>query len=144
MLATDLVAGHDQPPFPASAMDGYAVRRADVADLPATLTIMGEAAAGRGFHKPVGAGEAVRIFTGAPVPEGADAIVIQENTTRDDDRVTVTDGVPEAGHIRRRGFDFSRGDGLIKAGSVLGPRTLTLAAAMGHADVSVHRRPTIA
>jgi molybdopterin molybdotransferase len=144
VLAIDLAAGHDQPPFPASAMDGYAVRLADVSALPATLTVIGEAAAGSGYHSPLGAGEAVRIFTGAPVPDGADAIVIQENTTRDGARVTVTDGAPEAGHIRRRGFDFSTGDTLVRAGTVLGPRTLTLAAAMGHGAVTVHKRPRVA
>lgn len=144
ILASDLSAQHDQPPFPASSMDGYAVRAPDVSNLPATLRVIGEAAAGRGYHAPLGPGEAVRIFTGAPIPEGADSIVIQENTTRDGDRVTVVDGKVDPGHIRRRGFDFAAGAALIRSGSRLGPRTLTLAAAMGHANVQVYRRPHVA
>jgi len=143
VLAEDLAAGLTQPPFDASAMDGYAVRASDVAALPARLRVIGEAAAGSGFGGNVGAGEAVRIFTGAPVPNGADTIVIQENTIAVNGAVTVTEAAPGR-HIRPRGQDFAEGDVLLHRGTRLGPRELMLAAAMNHADVSVTRRPRVA
>jgi molybdopterin molybdotransferase len=144
VLAAPLQARLTQPPFDASAMDGYAVRAADVRELPAQLTVTGEAAAGHPFSGSVGKGEAVRIFTGAPVPEGAEAVVIQENTERDGAHVIVRDGSPDREHIRRRGFDFKEGDTLLDAGRRLGPREVSLAAAMGHGEVSVRRPPRIA
>ena len=133
-----------QPPFDASAMDGYAVRACDVATLPRKLKVIGQAAAGHQFAGSVGAGEAVRIFTGGVVPSGADAIVIQENTLRDGDVVVVLEGTLDRGHIRARGGDFKSGETLIDAGVRLGPSHLTLCAAMGHALVSVRRRPVVA
>lgn len=144
VLASSVASLRTQPPFDVSAMDGYAVRGADVAQLPATLTVVGEAAAGNGYDGAVAAGEAVRIFTGAPVPPGADAIVIQENTERNAHSVIVRDGVPEAGHLRQRGIDFADGDALLDAGQRLTSRDVTLAAAMGHAGLSVRRRPSVA
>jgi len=144
VLAQPLAAKLTQPPFDASAMDGYAVRAADVARLPTTLDVIGEAAAGHPFGGRVAAGQAVRIFTGAPVPAGADSIVIQENTERTGERVTITTGDIDSGYVRPRGFDFSIGDRLLQAGRRLGPRELSLAAAMGHGSVSVHRRPRVA
>ncbi|TMJ64071.1 MAG: molybdopterin molybdenumtransferase MoeA, partial [Alphaproteobacteria bacterium] len=130
-LATPLAALITQPPFDASAMDGYAVRGADVARLPATLDVIGEAAAGHPFAGSVAAGQAVRIFTGAPLPAGADAVVIQENTERDGARVIVREGTPDRGHVRHTGFDFRAGEILLQAGRRLGPREVALAAAMG-------------
>ena len=144
VLAGSLRARLTQPPFDASAMDGYAVRGSCVARLPATLKVVGEAAAGHGYGGRVEAGEAVRIFTGAPLPAGADAIVIQENTKREGDLLTVCDGVPEAGHIRPAGGDFREGEELIAAGTRLGARSILLAAAMGHGEVSAVRRPKVA
>jgi len=153
VLSDDLTARLTQPPFDASAMDGYAVRRSDVAELPATLSVVGHSAAGRGFAGAIGPDQAVRIFTGAPVPQGSDAIVIQENAAQTSETasldteaqsVTVVDGTPDPGHIRKRGFDFKQGESLIAAGTRLGPRTLTLAAAMGHSEVTVVRRPRVA
>lgn len=144
VLAAPVAATLTQPPFNASAMDGYAVRAGDVATLPATLEVIGESAAGHGFGKHVDVGQAVRIFTGAPVPTGADAIIIQENTTRDGDRVTVTGGTPDPNHIRPRGLDFADGATLLNTGDTLNARTMTLAAAMGHANLSVRRKPRIA
>ena len=144
VLAAPLAAGLTQPPFDASAMDGYAVRAADVAQLPATLRIIGEAAAGRGFAGRVALGEAVRIFTGAPVPAGADAIVIQENATQAGDRVTVGEGKPDFDHIRPKGGDFCAGEVLLPAGRKLTARDITLAAAMGHASLPVRRPPVVA
>ena len=144
VLAMPLSAQHTQPPFDASAMDGYGVRAADVANVPARLKVIGESAAGRGFHARIEAGEAVRIFTGAPVPEGADAIVIQENTTRDGDVVVVGEGELDPGYIRKRGFDFAEGTTLLEAGRTLNAREVMLAASMGHGTVSVRRRPKVA
>jgi len=144
VLTEPLRALLTQPPFSASAMDGYAVRAGDVQDLPATLKLIGEAAAGHGFKGTLKAGEAVRIFTGAPLPDGADAIVIQENTQPGEDVVVVVDGTPEPGHVRPAGGDFSAGDPLIPAGRRLTPRDVTLAAAMGHGEVDVRMRPRVA
>ena len=143
-LAVPLAAQLTQPPFDASAMDGYAVRAADVSTVPARLAIIGEAAAGHPFADDVATGQAVRIFTGAPLPRGTDAVVIQENTTRDGDGVVVREGSPDAGHVRKRGFDFGEGAILLAAGRRLGPRELSLAAAMGHGAVPVVRIPRVA
>ncbi len=143
-LAEPLTALLTQPPFDASAMDGYAVRAADVANLPATLAVIGEAGAGHPFAGSVAAGQAVRIFTGAPLPAGADAIVIQENTARDGTKVTVQEGRIDTGHVRPRGFDFREGETLLSAGRRLGPREVALAAAMGHGTLHVRRRPRVA
>ena len=144
VLAAPLRALLTQPPFNSSAMDGYAVRTADVATLPATLTVIGQAAAGHPFCGSVGAGQAVRIFTGAPVPEGADAVVIQEDAERDGAKIFIREGTFETGHIRSEGFDFREGDTLLAAGRRLGPREVSLAAAMGHGQVPVRRRPRVA
>ena len=144
ILAAPLAAKRTQPPFDVSAMDGFAVRSADVGHLPVTLNLVGESAAGHGHHEAIGPNEAVRIFTGAPVPPGADAIVIQENTTHDAARVTVREGVPEPGHIRPLGVDFAEGQPLITAPQRLNARDITLAAAMGHATLPVRKRPRIA
>jgi molybdopterin molybdotransferase len=143
VLAEDIAAHLTQPPFDASAMDGYAVRAADVAVLPATLRLIGEALAGRGFDGELKQGEAVRIFTGAPVPKGADTVVIQENTETAPGVVTVKDAAPRR-HIRPRGQDFTKGEVLLRAGTRLGPRELMLAAAMNHAELPVRRKPKVA
>jgi molybdopterin molybdotransferase len=144
VLASDVAARLTQPPFDASAMDGYAVRAADVSSLPVTLKLIGESAAGDAFAGTVGDGEAVRIFTGAPMPAGADAVVIQENVKAEGDSVVVQEGVPDKPHIRPRGSDFSDGDLLLRAGTTLGAGKLMLAAAAGHASLEVRRRPSVA
>ncbi|MGE0202881.1 MAG: gephyrin-like molybdotransferase Glp [Hyphomicrobiaceae bacterium] len=144
ILAEMLTAGFDQPPFAASAMDGYAVRSADVAALPARLKVIAAAAAGHPYDGRVGPGEAVRIFTGAPLPEGADAIIIQEDTERDGDWVTIASARPDPEHIRPKAYDFRAGQTLLLPGTRLAPRSLTLAAAMGRGDVLVRRRPRVA
>ncbi len=145
VLAESLKAGLTQPPFGASAMDGYAVRTADVARVPVSLKVIGSSAAGHGFAGKVGPMEAVRIFTGAPLPEGAGTIVIQENTQAGPaDAVAILEGAPEGKHIRRRGYDFEEGEVLLPAGTRLGSRHLMLAAAMNHAAVAVRRKPVIA
>lgn len=144
VLASDVIALLTQPPFDASAMDGYAVRSCDVATLPAALTVIGEAAAGAGFRGTIAVREAVRILTGAPMPPGADAIVIQENADRAGPRLVVREGHPEKAHIRSRGGDFFQSQTLLHAGRTLDARALTLAAAAGHATLSVRRRPRVA
>ena len=140
VLAEDVAARRDQPPFDASAMDGWAVRAADT---PGRLSIVGESAAGDGYDGALGAGQAVRIFTGAALPQGADAIVIQEDATRDGDTVEIPQ--VEAGrHLRPRGGDFAAGDVLLKAGQRIDPWRLSLAASAGRAEVRVARAPKVA
>jgi molybdopterin molybdotransferase len=143
VLGEDVAALLTQPPFDASAMDGYAVRAIDVAAVPVTLKLAGQSLAGAGFRGRVGRDEAVRIFTGAPVPEGADLIVIQENAEEGPGSVTLRDasGGP---HIRPRGQDFAEGEVLLTAGTRLGPRELMLAAAMNHVELPVRRKPKVA
>jgi molybdopterin molybdotransferase len=144
VLAEDLRALRSQPPANVSAMDGYAVRVADVQDVPTDLRVIGEVAAGRPFPGTIKMGEAVRIFTGGEVPAGADAIVIQENTTRTGRMVIVT-ALPFAGrHIRTRGIDFAEGDLLLQRRRVLSGRDLGLAAAMNHPLLPVHRKARVA
>lgn len=144
ILARDLTARLSQPPSDVSAMDGYAVRAADVETVPATLQVIGEAPAGAGFGGTIGPGEAVRIFTGAPVPAGADTIVIQEDTGRDGNRVTVREGAAAGTYVRPRGLDFAEGDVLLEAGRRLSPRDVGLAAAMNIPWLQVSRRPRVA
>ena len=145
VLATDVTARTDQPPSAVSAMDGYAVRAADVEATPCDLAVVGEAPAGRPFDGTAETGEAVRIFTGAPLPAGTDSVVIQENTeSRDDGRIRVLAGAPAGKHVRGRGIDFRRGDALVTAGSVLTARDIGLSAAADWPWLSVRRRPRIA
>ena len=144
VLTADLAALRTQPPEALSAMDGYAVRSADVATVPVQLKIIGEVAAGHPFPGVVGAGEAARIFTGGVLPPGADTIVIQENTMRDGDTVLVNAGAGKGKHVRVAGLDFARGDIALRAGRRLSERDVALAAAMNHPTVPVHRRPKIA
>jgi molybdopterin molybdotransferase len=145
VLAESLKARLTQPPFDASAMDGYAVRAADTAKAPVSLKIAGTSAAGHAFAGKPGPGEAVRIFTGAPLPEGADAIVIQEDTKPEPpDGVLVLEWASPGRHIRRRGYDFAEGVAVLEAGTRLNGRQLMLAAATNHASLPVRRRPLIA
>jgi molybdopterin molybdotransferase len=144
VLAADVAALRTQPPADMSAMDGYAVKAADVAKVPVDLKLVGEVAAGRPFSGEVHAGEAARIFTGGVVPPGADTIVIQENTARDGARVTVKSPSPAGKHIRRSGLDFKEGQVLLPRGHRLTDRDVMLAAAMSHPALPVHRRPKVA
>ncbi len=144
VLGADLTAKRTQPPFDASAMDGYAVRAADIASPPTTLSVIGEAPAGAAFSGTVGPGEAVRIFTGAPVPDGADAILIQENTQAGNGIVTALKPVETGRYIRKAGLDFATGEILIKAPRRLDFRDISLAAAMNHAALPVRRKPVVA
>jgi molybdopterin molybdotransferase len=144
VLARDVKALRTQPPFPNSAMDGYAVRAADTAIAPAALTLIGESAAGRAFKGAVGPGEAVRIFTGAPMPEGADAIVIQEDVQREGERIRVSAAALAGDNLREAGMDFHAGEALISAGRRLTPRDVALAAAANHTGLAVRRRARVA
>jgi molybdopterin molybdotransferase len=144
VLAEPIAARLTQPPFDASAMDGYAVCAADASAAGAKLTVIGESAAGRGFSGSVGPGQAIRIFTGAPIPTGADAVVIQEDTTRDGATVTITQGTVPGDNIRFCGKDFTAGQPLFPAGHRLTARDLMLAASSGHGTLPVRRRPRVA
>ncbi|MBB4102519.1 molybdopterin molybdotransferase MoeA [Allorhizobium borbori] len=144
VLAEDLAARLTQPPFDASAMDGYAVRAEDATE-GAELAVIGVSAAGGAWRGVLGRGQAVRIFTGAPVPASADSIVIQEDTERlGDNRIRVTAKAVPGRHIRRKGQDFAEGEAVLKAGTVMDYARLMLAAAMDHATLSVRRRPLVA
>jgi molybdopterin molybdotransferase len=144
VLAGDLAALRTQPPQAMSAMDGYAVRSADASRAATQLKVIGEVAAGRPFEKTVGAGEAVRIFTGGVIPDGADAVVIQEDTVVEGIGITITEAAAPGRHIRPAGVDFRTGDVLLAGGTRLNDRDLSLAAAMNYPDVAVRRRPKLA
>jgi molybdopterin molybdotransferase len=140
VLAQPVIASRDQPPFAVSEMDGYALR---VADTPGRLKIIGESAAGHGFAGSCGSGMAVRISTGAALPDGADAVVMQEDARRDGDVIEVSQAVPGQ-HVRPRAMDFAAGTSLLEAGRRLDGVPLALAAAMGMASLPVARRPRVA
>jgi molybdopterin molybdotransferase len=145
VLVEPVSALRTQPPFTASAMDGYAVRAADTATPPARLSLIGEAPAGHGFAGKVGEREAVRIFTGAPVPEGADAILIQENAKPEGDGFVIAhESVARGRFVRPAGLDFRAGEILLEAGHILDPAALSLAAAANHPDLQVVSRPVVA
>src|SRR4029077_4500504 len=132
-----------QPPFAVSAMDGYAGRAEDLAIIPVELRIVAEGPAGVGVDGRLGAGEAARIFTGAPLPVGTDTIVIQEDTQREGDRVRVLEGAPRGRYVRPEGLDFAEREVLLKAGRRLSARDIGLLAAMNRPWLFVHRRPRI-
>ena len=139
-----ILAAVDVPPWSNSAMDGYAVRAADVAKTPCRLDLIGESAAGHGFTGRIGKGEAVRIFTGAPVPEGADTIVIQENVRLiDKTSIHVEKGEQQGRFVRPAGLDFSAGDVLLNAQTTLDASKISLAAAMNHPRLPVVRKPRV-
>ena len=143
-LAADVAALRTQPPFIASAMDGYAVRAADADTVPVVLDVVGTSAAGRGFAGVLGPGQAVRIFTGAPLPAGADAVVIQEDTDALEGQVRIREAAQLGRHIRSSGLDFREGEIHLHAGQRLDARRLALAAAMGHPSLPVRRKPRVA
>jgi len=143
-LAEGLRAKCTQPPRAVSAMDGYAVRAENLTRLPIELDVIGESAAGHGFGGALKPGEAVRIFTGAPVPDGADAILIQENAKAAGTKVEPLQSVTSGRYVRPAGLDFEEGALLLSAGTRLGPSEIALAAAMNHAKVPAVRRPRVA
>ncbi|WP_208354553.1 gephyrin-like molybdotransferase Glp [Pseudaestuariivita rosea] len=142
VLAQDVTAARSQPPFASSAMDGYAVRNADV--IPgAVLTVIGQAAAGHAFDGAVGPGQTARIFTGAPLPTGADRVIIQEDVQRDGDQITLGDNLDVLHHVRPLGVDFKAGD-VFPAPRRLRPADVALLASMNVAAVPVARKPVVA
>jgi molybdopterin molybdotransferase len=144
VLAADLVALRTQPPADVSAMDGYAVRAEDVAIAPARLKLVGEVAAGRPFDRPIGAGEAARIFTGGVLPAGTDTVAIQEIATREDGDVVLREPTARGKNVRIAGLDFKVGDTPLSRHRRLSAPDLALAAALNYATVPVHRRPKLA
>lgn len=144
VLARDVAARRTQPPQAMSAMDGYAVRAADATRIGTQLNVIGEVAAGRPFAGTARAGEAVRIFTGGVIPDGTDAVVIQEDTVADGRCITIKEAAVAGRHIRPAGIDFSEGDVLLRKGARLTERDLALAAGMNHPQLSVQRRPKVA
>lgn len=144
VLAEPLVARTTQPPAAVSAMDGYAVRGADVGSLPARLAVIGEVAAGGRFEGRVEAGQAVRIFTGAPLPAGSDTIVIQEDVEPEGDAIRLTEATATGRYVRPEGLDFRAGETAIPTARRLSARDLGLAAAMDHPWLPLHRRPRVA
>lgn len=144
VLARDLAATLTQPPFDSSAMDGYAVHGRASADTGARWTVVGESAAGSAFKGTVESGQAIRIFTGAPVPAECGTVVIQENVTRDGDAIEATDATPAGANIRKAGNDFTKGDVLLTRGRRLDAHSAALAAGMGYGCLAVARRPVVA
>ncbi|MGH7277468.1 MAG: molybdopterin molybdotransferase MoeA, partial [Candidatus Rokuibacteriota bacterium] len=144
VLAETVVSGREIPPWPNSSMDGYAVRAAETREGTARLTIVGRVAAGAMPARSVGPGEAMRIFTGAPLPEGADAVVPQEDVDAAGDVVTVRRAVVAGEYVRPRGEDLRVGDVVLEPGQVIGPAEVGMLATLGRARVSVHRRPRVA
>jgi molybdopterin molybdotransferase len=143
-LAEAVTSKVDNPPFDASAMDGYAIRAEDVATVPVTLAVVGEAGAGRPFTSPLQRGQAVRIFTGGVLPPGADTVVIQENTTASGSAVTVVETAQRGANVRTKGQDFSAGEVLVEPGHVLTARDVLISASAGYAELSVARKPVVA
>ena len=141
VTSNSVLAKRDQPPFDASAMDGYAIR---LQDTPQPLRVVGTSAAGHGFHGVVKAGQTVRIFTGAPVPKGADTVVIQENVLANDNTITIGEYPALGRNIRPRGLDFHKGDVLVPASTKLNARDIGLAASGNNAFIRVRRKPVVA
>jgi len=145
ILGEDVTARLTQPPFKSSAMDGYALRAEDAPQLGSVLTVIGTASAGHAFDGTVGKGEAVRIFTGAPVPEGADTILIQEDADLlDNDQIRSTFEVVRDRHIRPKGQDFMEGEVVLQKDRLLSFADVTVAAGMNHAELRVYRKPLVA
>ncbi|ARM88514.1 molybdopterin molybdotransferase [Rhizobium sp. CIAT894] len=144
ILAVDLTAGLTQPPFNASAMDGYALRRDDAPEPGAVLKVIGTSSAGHAFEGSVGQGEAVRIFTGAPVPLGADSVLLQEDAEKIEGGIRTNFPVRQGQHVRPRGQDFAEGEAVLSAGAVLDFSRLTVAAGMNRPEVAILKRPLIA
>ncbi len=144
VLTKDMKAKRNQPPFAASAMDGYAVKATDIVTTPAELSVIGEAPAGRQFSGTVKKGEAVRIFTGAPVPRGADTVIMQENTSRNGDSVRIRQSAALGNFVRPSGLDFRKNDVVLTTNTKLNARNIGLCAAMNYAKVPVRRKPVVA
>ena len=144
VLAESIVSRREIPPWPNSSMDGYAIRAGDTLVGPARLRVVGRVAAGALPSRPLETGETFRIFTGAPLPDGADAVVPQEDVEVDGDHVRIPGSVATGAFVRPRGEDVRRGDRVLVPGQLLGPAEIGLLATLGHSPVRVHRRPRVA
>ena len=144
ILAEDIVADTDLPPFDRAQMDGYAVRAADVANVPAHLRIVGESAAGAGWHNEMKAGEAVRIMTGAPVPTGADAVQQVELTRENDSQVEILEPVALGRSIVKRASEIKSGETVLRAGEEINAAMIAALASFGYAKVKAGARPKVA
>ena len=144
VLAESVVSTREIPPWPNSSMDGYAVRAADTEGSRVGLVVVGRVAAGSVPDRDVRPGEAVRIFTGAPMPPGADAVIPQEDVQLDGDRIVVSHGVQTGAYVRPRGEDVRPGETLLTSGRVIGPAEVGLLATLGRPQVRVNRRPRVA
>src|SRR5215204_2831680 len=144
VLAEDIVADTDMPPFDRSQMDGYAVKAADTEYAPVTLKLVGESAAGRGWYKPLMRGEAVRIMTGAPVPHGTDAVQKIEVTSEDGDTVTISEPTSKGRFIVAKGKEIKKGKVVLQSGTVITPNNIAVPAAFGYAKLKVAKRPRVA
>ena len=144
VLSEDAVAKSDQPPAPMSAMDGYALRAGDIGGIPKELSVIGEAPAGKPFGGRIATGEAVRIFTGGVMPDGADSIVIQEDTEKAENKVVIKEAPRHGQHVRARGLDFRNGETLLRKGHRLSARDIALLAAADFGMLNVVCKPRIA
>jgi molybdopterin molybdotransferase len=144
VLAEPVVSRREIPPWPNSSMDGYAVRAEDTQQAPVTLKVVGRVIAGALPERPVGAGQAVRIFTGAPLPDGADAVIPQEDVQADGEEIRLRRAVPPGAYVRPRGEDVQVGDRVLEAGHPLGPAEVGMLATLGQSPVLVRRRPRVA
>ncbi len=144
VLAEPVVSAREIPPWANSSMDGYAIRAADTRGGAARLRVVGRIAAGALPSRAIGAGEAMRIFTGAPLPDGADAVVPQEDVEADGEVVRVPGNIAAAAYVRPRGEDVRKGDHVLSPGQRLGPAEIGLLATLGHSPVRVYRQPRVA
>ena len=144
VLAEDVIADTDLPPFDRSQMDGYAVRAANTQNAPAELKIVGESAAGRGWHQEIQSGQAVRIMTGAPVPPGADAVQQVEKTREADGMVDILEAVAVGRSIVKRGAEIKRGETVLRHGEQITAAAIAVLASFGYAEVKCARQPKVA
>ena len=143
ILAEEVVADMDMPPFDRSQMDGFAVKTADVEKAPATLNIVGESVAGKGWHKEMGVGEAVRIMTGAAVPKGADSVQKVELTKENNDSITILEPSKLGQNIVRRAEEIKRGEVIFRTGEIITDKMIATLAAFGYSTVTVARKPKV-
>lgn len=144
VLAAPVIARHDVPSFPNSSMDGYAVRAEDVAAAGANLSVLEDLPAGQVSRRSVGPGEAIKIMTGAPMPDGADSVVRVEDTSTEDGKVHIATSVGAGNYVRMSGSDVREGAQIFGAGDLLGPAHIGVLATIGHTDVEVSKRPVVA
>ncbi len=144
VLAEDVISRVSHPPVDVSSMDGYAIKAADTAKPPVILNLIGESQAGSRFDQTIQTGETVRVFTGAPLPKGADAVEMQENAREHGEGIEINNSVSANTFVRTAGMDFNAGDVMIKTGTVLNARHVGLAAAMNQSTLSVRKKPQVA